>query len=68
MQKDVVLRYLKENGSITTLECMQKLFILDLQSAIRYLRQDGYNIKDRWISKKNIYGTTSTFKEYYLEE
>ena len=66
-QKETILKYLIEKGSITTLESMKKLLILDPQSHIRTLRNEGYNIKDEYITKKNIYGTTSTFKRYYLE-
>lgn len=66
-QKEMVLKYMTEHGSITTLESMKKLFILDLQSNIRYLRNEGYNITDEYITKKNIYGKTSTFKRYYLK-
>lgn len=45
---------------------MKKLLILDLQSHIRDLRNEGYTITDKWITKKNIYGQRSTFKRYYL--
>ena len=65
-QKEMVLRYIREHGSITTLESMKKLLILDLQSIIRNLRNEGYDITDEYITKKNIYGSTSTFKKYYL--
>lgn len=66
-QKEMVLRYIREHGSITTLESMKKLLILDLQSIIRTLRNEGYDITDEYITKKNIYGSTSTFKKYYLK-
>lgn len=66
-QKEMVLRYITEHGSITTLESMKKLLILDLQSIIRTLRNEGYDITDEYITKKNIYGSTSTFKRYYLK-
>lgn len=66
-QKEMVLNYLRTHGSITTLECMKKLLILDLQSNIRYLRNEGYNITDEYITRKNIYGKKSSFKRYYLK-
>lgn len=65
-QKEMILKYMKRHGSITTLESMKKLLILDLQSHIRDLRNEGYNITDKYITKKNIYGIRSTFKRYYL--
>ena len=67
-QKEMILKYMREHGSITTLESMQKLLILDLQSHIRTLRNEGYEITDQYITKKNIYGTKSTFKRYFLKE
>ena len=67
-QKQMVLKYLKEHGSITTLESMKNLLILDLQGVIRTLRNEGYDIKDESITKTNIYGTKSTFKKYYLKK
>lgn len=66
-QKEMVLKYLKENGSITTIEAFVKLYICDLQKIIQLLRQE-YNIKDSWIHKTNIYGKRIKFKKYYLEE
>lgn len=66
-QKEMVLRYLKENGSITTLEAFTKLFICDLQKIIQLLRKE-YKITDTWIYKRNIYGRKIKFKKYFLEE
>lgn len=66
-QKEMILDYLRTHGSITTLECMKKLLILDLQSNIRYLRNEGYNITDEYITRRNIYGKKSSFKRYYLK-
>ena len=66
-QKQMILKYMSENGSITTLESMQRLYILDLQSHIRTLRNEGYNITDEYITKQNIYGRRSRYKRYYLE-
>lgn len=65
-QKEMILKYMRKHGSITTLESMKKLLILDLQSHIRDLRNEGYEITDIYITKKNIYGQRSTFKRYYL--
>lgn len=65
-QKEMILKYMRKHGSITTLESMKKLLILDLQSHIRDLRNEGYEITDIYITKKNIYGIRSTFKRYYL--
>lgn len=66
-QKQMVLRYLNENHSITTLEAFTKLYICDLQKIIQLLRID-HNIKDEWIHKTNIYGKKIKYKKYYIGE
>ena len=66
-QKEQLLKYFKEiENNITTLECVQKLYILDLQSVIRDLKKEGYNIMDYWINHTNIFGKATSFKRYYL--
>lgn len=63
-QKLLVLDYLEKNKTITTFECFEKLQIVDLQKAIQLLRQEGYNITDKWLVNKN---TGKRFKKYRLE-
>ena len=65
-QKQQLIKYLQDNFSITTLECMQKLMILDLQGIIRDLKDDGHRIESFYISRKNMYGDVKKFKRYYL--
>ena len=66
-QKEQLLKYFQEEDySITTLECMQKLMILDLQGVIRDLKNDGHRIESFYISKTNMYGDLKMFKRYYL--
>ena len=66
-QKETMLRYLKENKTITTLEAVTKLYILDPQKIIQLLKIE-YNISDKWIHTKNIYGKKIKYKKYSLEE
>jgi hypothetical protein len=66
-QKEMVRKYLEENGSITSIECFEKLKIVDLQKAIQLLRKENYRIIDTWIHKKNCYGKPVKFKKYILE-
>lgn len=66
-QKERVLNYLERYGSITSIECYEKLRIVDLQRAIFLLRKENYNIKDEWIKKENGYGRPVKFKRYSLE-
>lgn len=64
-QKDLVLEYLKEKGSITTMEAFTELYICDLQKRIQQLRET-YDIQDEWIHKKNIYGKPIKYKRYWI--
>ena len=52
-QKLQVLDYLEKNKTITTFECFEELQIVDLQKAIQLLRQEGYNISDKWLVNQN---------------
>ena len=67
-QKEQLINYFYEHFSITTLECMQKLMILDLQGIIRDLKGDGHRIESFYISRKNMYGDVKKFKRYYLSQ
>jgi hypothetical protein len=61
-QKERVLDYLRANKTITSLECVYKLQIVDLQKAIQLLRQEGYNITDTWE-----HSNSACYKRYRLE-
>ena len=58
-QKEKVISYMTKYGVITTKQAIDDLWILDLQSIIRYLRNDGYTVYDKWIKTKN-----SRYKAY----
>lgn len=66
-QKEQVLNYLEEHGTINSYECYTKLYIVDLQKAIHLLRKEGYTITDKWIRKENSLGKKIKYKEYRLE-
>lgn len=61
-----VLRYLKENESITAMEALNELGIFRLASRICDLRQSGVEISDRWKEVENRYGEKCRIKEYFL--
>ena len=61
-QKERILDYLKINKTITSLECVYNLNIVDLQHSIMLLRKEGYKIKDTWVKSEN-----AKFKRYELE-
>ena len=68
-QIEAVIKYLEENGSITTFESYSKLFITRLSAKIWELKHKlGYDFDEQWITKKNVYGNTCSFKKYILKK
>lgn len=67
-QCDRVLQYIKDFGSITTLQAFTDIGCTRLASRICDLRQQGYLIKDKTETGKNRYGETTHYKRYYIEE
>lgn len=68
-QNEMVLKYLEENGSITTYECYSKLFVTRLSARIFDLKKKyGLEFEEQWVTKKNRYGKTCSFKKYILKE
>nr|DAU28809.1 MAG TPA: helix-turn-helix domain protein [Caudoviricetes sp.] len=61
-----VLKYLKENESITAMEALNELGIFRLASRICDLRQSGVEISDRWKEVENRFGEKCRIKEYFL--
>ena len=66
-QKLRVLEFLEKNKTINSFQCFMELQIVDLQRAIYLLRQEGYSISDKWITKTNSIGRKIKYKEYRLE-
>lgn len=66
-QKDRILKYLEDFGSITYYEAVVELGVLQFGARIKELKEQGYNFKTEWISKKNRYGKNVAFKKYQLE-
>ena len=63
--KERILDYLKNNKTITGLECQLKLGILEYRHPIMELRNEGYNITGKMTTNKN---TGAIYKTYTLEE
>lgn len=66
-QKEKILQYLKEHGTITTREAFVNLGVTRLASRIWDLRNDGYNVIREMISVKNRDGEKCTVAQYRLE-
>lgn len=67
-QREYVLQYLQDVGSITSGQAMDQLGCYRLASRICELRQAGHNIEDEWVEQINRYGVKVKFKRYYLAE
>lgn len=63
-----ILNYLRQFGSISTLEAFNDLGIARLASRIHDLKRMGYSITSEIVARKNRYGETVYFKVYRLAE
>lgn len=66
-QKQRILTYIQDFGSITSLEAMKDLGITQLGARIDGLQKDGYSFKKVWERSKNRYGEPVDYKRYSLE-
>lgn len=57
LQKQRVLDYIRETGSITQLEAIKELGVLRLSAVIFELKRDGNAIKSELIPVQTRYGT-----------
>lgn len=68
-QNEMVLKYLEENGSITTYECYSQLYVTRLSARIFDLKKKyGLEFEEQWVTKKNRYGKICSFKKYILKD
>lgn len=66
-QCEMIIRYIKEFGSITTLQAFRDIGCTRLASRINDLKNQGYKFKDEFVTSKNRYGATVSYKRYYLD-
>ena len=66
-QIDLVLEYMKQNGSITPIEAMSELGIMRLGARIWDLKDRGVQIKTEQETRKNRYGKPVHYARYRLE-
>lgn len=65
-QERMILEYIFENGSITTLQAIKDLGILQSPARIWGLKQRGVNIKTRRKEVTDRYGKTKHIVEYFI--
>lgn len=67
-QRERVLQYIKDFGSISSMEAFKDLGATRLSAVIFDLRKAGYPIATKTEKTKNRYGETVYFARYYLME
>ena len=67
-QKQRIINYIREFGSITSWEAYQDLGVMQLGARIDQLQKEGYTFKTEWEHKKNRFGEDVSFKRYYLAD
>ena len=65
-QRERGLDYLRENGSMTALDGIRELGIIDLAGRIRDLRRSGYEVKSTPETVKNRFGEICWIARYSL--
>lgn len=67
-QNDLILRHLRDYGSISSMEAMENYGIMRLASRISDLKKAGIPITREMVSRKNRYGDTVTFARYSIAD
>ena len=65
-QEERVLNYIKQFGSISSLEAFKDLGVTRLSAVVFCLRRKGYRITSTSEMCKNRYGETAHFARYKL--
>lgn len=67
-QRDRVLQYIKDFGSINSWQAYADLGVTQLATRIWELKDRGYSFEKKRINTKNRYGGNSHYDEYRLRE
>ena len=65
-QGEMILRHLKDYGSITQAEAMQEYGIMRLASRVNDLRKDGVPIVTEVVTGRNRYGESTRWARYRM--
>jgi hypothetical protein len=66
-QREQIIKYLNDFGSISDYEAVVDLGILQFGARLKELREQGYRFSSEWVKKNNRYGKPVRFKRYRLE-
>lgn len=67
-QGERIIGYIRKFGSITSYDAYSDLGVTQFATRVSELKEQGYEFKTEWESKKNRYGEPVTFKRYYLAD
>ena len=67
-QNERVKQYMKDNGSITSMQAFADLGITRLSARIKNLRDSGISINSKMVFKIRKDGTTVHYTEYSLSD
>lgn len=67
-QKDRIINYIRQFGSITSFEAYQDLGITQLGARIDQLKKDGYEFRREWETGQNRFGERTEYKRYFLAD
>ena len=67
-QRQMILEYLKANGSITPFEAFSELGITKLATRISEMKRAGYTFVQEMCTGTNRYGKKCQFMKYALKE
>ena len=67
-QTELIIRHMRDYGSISSLTAMQEYGIMRLASRINDLRAQGYDIVSEFKTGKNRYGEATHYAVYRLKE
>lgn len=64
-QNEMILNHLKMFGNITPMTAIEEYGCMRLAARISDLKERGHNIRTKMISRKNRFGKTVSFAEYF---
>lgn len=67
-QRQRIINYIREFGSISSLEAYRDLGVTQLGARIKELKEQGYEFKTEWENSKNRYGEKVNYKKYSLAD
>ena len=67
-QKKLIVRYIKDFGSITPMQAYEDLGITKLSTRISEMKKDGLRFEAETVKSKNRYGKSVSFSKYSMEE